>query len=139
MHKAPTESTTIHVLLIEDNPADVELLRMALDQARFPYEVTVIHDGAEALELFRKTADLLPDITVLDLNLPKYGGLEILEAARANPAYAGMPIAILSSSSSPRERSRIQMFDKVRYLTKPLDLDEYLSIGPIIRDFAKPS
>jgi len=136
---APTESKTVHVLLIEDNPADVELLRMALDQARFPYEVTVIHDGAEALELFRKTADLLPDITVLDLNLPKYGGLEILEAARANPAYAGMPIAILSSSSSPRERSRIQMFDKVRYLTKPLDLDEYLSIGPIIRDFAKPS
>lgn len=131
-----TDSRHLHILLIEDNPADVELLRMALDQARFPYNVTVIHDGAEALALFRQSAAPLPDITVLDLNLPKYGGLEILEAARANPAYAAMPIAILSSSSSPRERSRIQMFDRVRYFTKPLDLDEYLSIGPLIRDLA---
>jgi CheY-like chemotaxis protein len=129
-------------MAIEDNPADVDLLRMALDNANFAYEMTVINDGAVAIGLFRQsdTGDfIVPDITVLDLNLPKYDGMEILEAARSNPLFAAMPIAILSSSSSPREQSRIQMFSAVKYITKPPDLDQYLGIGSIIRDFVKAS
>ena len=126
------------VVVIEDNPADVELLRMALDSANFAYDMIVIQDGAEALELFLNSGDggfVPPDVAVLDLNLPKYDGIEILEAARSNPGFAGVPIAVLSSSSSPRDRSRIQMFGPITYITKPPDLDQYLRIGPIIRDF----
>jgi CheY-like chemotaxis protein len=111
---------------------------MALDGAKFAYEMTVIDDGAEALALFRNgdgDQSSIPDVAVLDLNLPKYDGLEILEAARANPRFTAMAIAILTSSSSPRERSGIQAFALVRYITKPSDLDQYLGIGSSIRDF----
>ena len=127
----------MRVMVIEDNPADVALLRMALDNAGFPYDMTVITDGADALAALGKMNTdgcTVPDITVLDLNLPKYDGLEVLEAARANPRLADMPIAILTSSSSPRERSRIQMFRLVTYIKKPPELDEYLRIGPLLRD-----
>jgi CheY-like chemotaxis protein len=131
-----TPDKPILILAIEDNPADVELLRMALDTAEFAYEMTVLSDGAEALAMFRQaTGETVPDVVVLDLNLPKYGGLEILEAARANPYLAATPVAILSSSSSPRERSRIELFGFVTFITKPPDLDQYLNIGALIRDF----
>jgi CheY-like chemotaxis protein len=125
-------------MVIEDNPADVALLRMALNTAQIAYELTLIPDGAQALALFNQIAqdgEAVPDIVVLDLNLPKYDGLEILEAIRANASFARMPIAILSSSSSPREQSRIQVFQLVKYLIKPLDLSQYLAIGPALRDF----
>jgi len=130
--------TSIRVLVIEDNPADIELLRMAFDQANLVYHMSVLNDGASALAVFRDTrveAPSVPDLTVLDLNLPKYDGLELLEAARANPRFASVPIAILSSSSSPRERSRIQGYGRVKYITKPPELDAYLAIGIVIRDF----
>ena len=130
------------VLAIEDTPADVELLRMALDGAQQAYDLTVVNDGAEALALLGRMnldSDRLPDILVLDLNLPKYDGLEILEVVRKYPALDRLPILILTSSSSPRERASIQGFGLVRYITKPSDLDEYLKIGPFIRDFVLES
>jgi DNA-binding response OmpR family regulator len=68
------------------------------------------------------------------LNVPKYDGVEILEAMRANPAFAEVRVAVLSSSSSPRERANIEKFHVSRYITKPLDLDEFLAIGLILKE-----
>jgi CheY-like chemotaxis protein len=113
---------------------------MALNNAQMTYEMTVITDGAEALAEFRKIVaggSALPDVVILDLNLPKYDGLEILEMVRSNPGFGEVPIAILSSSSSPREQSRIQGYSRVKYMTKPSDLDQYLAIGPSLRDFVR--
>ena len=126
-------SRKVQVLLVEDNPADVELLRMALKNAGVDCELTVLEDGAEALALVRQRendarAPIL-DLAVLDLNLPKHGGLEVLEAMRASRAFAGTRVAILSSTSSPRERTMIDAFGVDRFITKPLDLDEFLRIG----------
>lgn len=129
-------------MVVEDNPGDVELLRIALDSAELAYKMTVIEDGGEAIALFRdgNHGGLdIPDVAVLDLNLPKYDGLEILEVVRSNPEFAAMPIVILSSSSSPREQSRIRRFESVRYFTKPPDFDQYLTIGRLIRDFVAES
>lgn len=126
------------VMTVEDNPADVELLRMALDRAGFPYEMTVVSDGAEALARIRRmnTEDsAVPDVIILDLNLPKYGGLEVLGAIRSNPVLASTPVTILTSSSSSRERLPLKVFTRVLCLTKPLDLDQYLGLGVVIRDF----
>jgi two-component system, chemotaxis family, response regulator Rcp1 len=127
------------ILVIEDNPADVELLRLALESANLAHELTAIHDGGEALARFKRgggPADqMVPDLVILDLNLPKYDGLEILEAARSNPAFAKLPILVLSSSSSPREITRVQAFGLVRFVHKPADLDRYMGIGDIIKDF----
>jgi chemotaxis family two-component system response regulator Rcp1 len=133
-------SRPVRITTIEDNPADVQLLRMALNNAAFAYELTVITDGAAALTLFREmdpAASTMPDVVVLDLNLPKYDGLEILEVVRSNPSFGDIPIAVLSSSSSPREQARIQNFSRVKYMTKPSDLGQYLAIGQILRDFVK--
>ena len=125
-----------HILLVEDNPADVGLLRLALKGAQVDCELTVLEDGAEALAFIRhhRNPDAsVPDLAVLDLNLPKNGGLEVLEAIRANPAFSAVAVAILSSSSSPRERARIEEFGVDRFITKPLDLDGFLGIGSILK------
>jgi CheY-like chemotaxis protein len=132
-----TAKSKSRILLVEDNAGDVELFRLAIRKARLDCEVTVLDDGAEALAMVRqqgKYSDApLPDLVVLDLNVPKYDGIEILEAMRANPAYTQVRVAILSSSSSPRERGRIEQFHISRYITKPLDLDEFLAIGTILK------
>jgi chemotaxis family two-component system response regulator Rcp1 len=131
----------IRVLVVEDNPGDVELLRMALDTDGTGWEMTPFNDGAEALAFFRQEhqGGSLPDVVVLDMNLPKYGGLEILEAVRANKAFDAVPVMVLTSSSSPRDRSRIEAYSRVTYMTKPPDLDLYLAMGAKIGALAKAS
>lgn len=131
-----TNSNPVRVLVIEDNPADVELLRMALDDARLSCELTVLDDGGSALAAFSDARSTLRvDLIVLDLNLPKYDGLELLDAARRGGRFTSVPIAVLSSSSSPREQARIEEYGRVTYMTKPTELDEYLSIGSKLREF----
>jgi CheY-like chemotaxis protein len=130
----------VRILLVEDNPADVGLLRLALKEAELDCDLTVLEDGAAALAFIRQAEAgnaRPPDLALLDLNLPKNGGLEVLEAIRAKPALAGMPVAILTSSSSPRERARIEEFGVDRFITKPLDLDGFLGIGWILRDLLR--
>lgn len=123
----------VHILLIEDNPADVDLLRRAFRSAQLDCELTVLEDGAEALALIRRLemhgGEPAPDLAVLDLNLPKNDGIEVLQAMRATSVFAHVPVAILSSSASSRERARIEQFGIGRYITKPPDLDEFLRIG----------
>src|ERR1700733_5313151 len=122
------------LLVIEDNPADVELLRRALTIAGLDFQLTVIDDGAEALAFFRQGATPAPDLTIVDLNLPKHSGLEIIEQMRANPIFAQAPVIILSSSSSVSDRAKMEKFKIRRYIVKPADLDEFMRIGWQIRD-----
>jgi len=126
------------VLVVEDNPADVELLRWALDGAAVDCDLTVIDDGGEALAFVQQRgkyfASTAPDLAILDLNMPKYDGMEILEAMRASKVFAAVPVAVLSSSSSPRDRARMEAYNIGRYITKPPDLDEYLRIGFIVKE-----
>ena len=131
------ESRKARILVIEDNPADVALLRLALESADVECELTVIEDGAEALEFIRQLESSLPSaipsLTILDLNLAKTDGFEILQAMRAERVFAGVPVAVLSSSSSPRERARIDVLQVEQYITKPADLDEFMKIGQIVK------
>jgi CheY-like chemotaxis protein len=129
------EGRQSHLLVIEDNPADVELLRRALAIAGVDYRMTVVEDGAEAIALFRPGAGIaLPDLVIVDLNLPKHGGFEIIERMRSNPEFAEMPVVILSSSSAPRDRSKMERFKVRRYIVKPADLEEFMGVGQQIRD-----
>jgi two-component system, chemotaxis family, response regulator Rcp1 len=125
------------ILVIEDNPADVEILRYALDNAKVDCELIIIADGGEALAFFERSGksphDGAPDLAILDLNLPRYDGIELLEAMRANSAFDAVPVAVLSSSSSPRDRAKIEAFGITRYITKPPDLEEYMRIGKIVK------
>jgi DNA-binding response OmpR family regulator len=127
----------VHILLVEDNPADVELLRRAFSAAHLEYRLTVLEDGAEAMAMLKRLdgdgGEPSPDLTILDLNLPKNDGVEVLEAMRASKAFATVPVAVLSSSSSQREQARLERFRIGRYITKPADLDEFLNIGRIVK------
>jgi CheY-like chemotaxis protein len=127
----------VRILLVEDNPGDIQLLKMALAAAQVDCQLTVVSDGREALDFVAqrgKYSDTTPPhLAILDLNLPKNDGLEILEAMRENEAFREVPVAVLSSSSSPRERARVERFRIGRFIAKPPDLDEYLKIGLIIK------
>jgi CheY-like chemotaxis protein len=92
-----------------------------------PNDLTVIDDGGETLAFVQNRGKYLP----------KYDGIEILEAMRGNPAFAGVPVAVLSSSSSPREMDKMEAFGTDRFITRPPDLDEYLEIGLIVKKSAR--
>lgn len=124
-----------HLLVIEDNPADVGLLRRALLGANLDFELTVIEDGAEALALLRPGAGATaPDLAIVDLNLPKRSGLEVIEQMRANPTFHDVPVVILTSSSAPGDRSSLDKFRITKYIVKPADLVEFMRIGGQIRE-----
>jgi CheY-like chemotaxis protein len=127
-----------HILLVEDNLGDVFLFREALKAAGVDYEITVISDGAEALNFVvdpvQYRAKGIPDLAVLDLNLPKVEGTEVLEAMRSDPDLSSVPVAVMTSSPSPRDRERAVQLGARRFITKPLDLDEFLKIGTVLKE-----
>jgi DNA-binding response OmpR family regulator len=123
------------IVLIEDNAADVDLFRMALSEAAMEAEVKVIRDGADALAWVSSitATTYLPHLAVIDLNLPKHDGVEIIEALRVNPHSSTHPVLVLSSSPSPNDMARVLAFPETKYLTKPTHLDQYLEIGFLVK------
>jgi CheY-like chemotaxis protein len=125
------------VLLVDDNPDDIDLLRKGLKQSEVDCETTVISDGAEALAFARGqgkyAGSAAPDLTVIDLNLPKHGGIEILRAVRLNKDLQHLPVVIITSSASPREKLQAADLNVAAFITKPFDLEEFLEIGETLR------
>ncbi len=126
------------ILVVEDNPGDVALLRWALQAANVDFELTVIEDGGEALMLAQQRGKYAgataPDLAILDLNLPRNDGIEVLQAMRASRRFADVRVAILSSSTSPRDRERLDECGIDCYIAKPADLDEFRQVGRAVRD-----
>ncbi len=124
------------ILVIEDNPADVQLLRLALNETGLAYELTVIDDGAEALRYVHREGKYAampkPDLVVLDLNLPKKSGMEVLAALRGNKELSNTPVAVVTSSAAPLERAQVEGLRVERFITKPPDLDDFLRIGAML-------
>jgi two-component system, chemotaxis family, response regulator Rcp1 len=129
----------VRILLVEDNPADVYLMRQALNEASFAHELTVSTDGDDALQLLRgqgaNGSETMPQLVLLDLNLPRVDGPAILDAVRAETRLQNLPIVLLSSSQAPRDKARAATLRHGLYLVKPADLDEYLALGRRIYDF----
>ena len=121
------------VLLVEDNPDDVELTRIAFDEAKVANRLVVVNDGAEALDyLFargqyadRDPADL-PSIMLLDLNLPKVDGREVLQAVRANEATRTLPVVVLTTSAEPFDVEASYALGVNSYIQKPVDFKDFL-------------
>lgn len=115
------------VLLIEDDPDDIELTLRAFDVHGLGYRVIVARDGVEAYGLLFGAGDkrLRPALTVLDLNLPKMSGLELLGRIRADDALKNLRVVVLSSSSEPSDRGAAQRLGVEEYLLKPLGLDAF--------------
>jgi DNA-binding response OmpR family regulator len=114
----------LHVLLIEDNPADVWLIREAIRTSSISADVTIANDGAQALKMLDDT-DPAPDLVILDLNLPKLDGLDILE--RHPPDGGPPPVVVFTSSRGTEERRRAMALGASDYIEKPMTWDEYLA------------
>lgn len=126
------------ILLVEDNPGDVFLMKRALKQADLDCEVVHLPDGAAAVEYVRRREPLerrpVPDLAMLDMNLPKKDGAEVLEVMRQIPEYANVPVVMISSAASPRDRERTSGLGDTRYITKPMDLGGYVKIGELLKE-----
>jgi CheY-like chemotaxis protein len=127
-----------HILLLEDNPADIYLLRQALKNAGVDFELTVIEDGAEGLAFARRQGkyegSFIPDLAVLDLNLPKGGGESVLNAMRQSNDLDRVPVVIVSSSAAPQEQANIQELSVEHFIRKPADLEAFLQIGYVLKE-----
>jgi CheY-like chemotaxis protein len=129
---------TTRILVIEDSPTDVRLLRLALESVRdWPTELTVAVDGEEAINYLLRPENSKPDLAILDLNLPKRDGLEVLQVIRITDYLYGLPVIVLSASTEDVIRAKMQdaNLEAECYLTKPTGLDGFLAIGPMLQEF----
>jgi len=130
--KAPG-SDPARIVIVEDSPADVLLLRHALDQHRDPYELEVLKDGAEALAFVASQRHSNPEpppcVIVLDLHLPKHDGLAVLTALKNEPALSYIRVVALSSFASPRDEAEVHSLGVRMYCEKPGDLDGWIGLA----------
>jgi len=126
------------VLLADDNPSDVYLIREALREHGVDCELRVAVDGKDALGIISSEG---PDagigsisLIILDLNLPRHDGIEILQRLRESAWWERVPVVVLTSSDSPRVRLMANQLGATRYLRKPSSLDEFLGLGAIFKE-----
>lgn len=129
----------IEILLVEDNPADVRLTEEALKEGKVRNHLHVARDGVDALEfLLRvgKYADAVrPDLILLDLNLPRKDGREVLAAIKHDPDLKLIPVVVLTTSSAEADILRSYKLHANCYITKPVDLDQFVKVVKSIDDF----
>jgi DNA-binding response OmpR family regulator len=125
------------ILVIEDNDSDVFLLDRALKKQEFPFELVHLLNGGEGLTFIRRQggyADAaIPNLILLDLNLSKYTGEDILREIRNAPHLAGVPVCVWSSSRSGRDEALLKDLGVSRFITKPSGLDQFMEIGKILK------
>lgn len=121
------------ILLVEDNPDDVELTRIAFDEAKIANRLIVVSDGVEALDyLFARGAhadrdpDDMPSIVLLDLNLPKVDGREVLQAIRADERTRTLPVVVLTTSTEPFDVEASYALGVNSYIQKPVDFEQFV-------------
>ena len=125
----------MQIVLVEDNDGDVFLVRRALNRNAVPYELRLARNGEDALQIVAENGEgQRPDIFILDLNLPRFSGGEVLTRIRANPAFDATPVMVLTSSDSVRDRVRALELGADRYFCKPTDLSAFMGLGRIIEE-----
>jgi len=126
------------VLLVEDNPADVYLIRELFREHGIDCAMRIASDGGEMLRIISSGQAQVEaqrlGLIILDLNLPRHDGTEILRRLRASTEFAGVPVVVLTSSDSPRDRTVARELGATRYLQKPSNLEQFLSLGAVFKD-----
>jgi CheY-like chemotaxis protein len=128
----------IHILLVDDNEGDILLTREALEEARIINKISIAYDGIQAIDLLKKSARVagtMPDLILLDINLPKMNGTEVLSIIKNDPDLRRIPVIMLTTSSS--EKDILASYNNYAncYITKPVDLDRFMDVVRTIEDF----
>jgi chemotaxis family two-component system response regulator Rcp1 len=129
----------VEILLVEDNPGDVRLTIEALRDSKVRNTLSVARDGVEALEYLRRAGAFAnvvrPDLILLDLNLPRKDGREVLAEIKADPALHTIPVVILTTSRAEQDVLRSYELKANCYITKPVDLEQFITVVKSIEDF----
>jgi chemotaxis family two-component system response regulator Rcp1 len=129
----------IEVLLVEDNPGDVRLTQEALKEGRLLNNLNVVEDGVEATEFLYKRGKYSqaprPDLILLDLNLPRKNGREVLQEIKADPDLRRIPVMVLTTSKAEQDLQKAYSLHANCYITKPVDLDQFLNVVRSIENF----
>jgi CheY-like chemotaxis protein len=125
----------VEILLVEDNLADVRLTEEALSEGKVANSLRVAEDGVVAMEMLRDPDAAKPDLVLLDLNLPRKSGQEVLQEIKADPVLRRIPVVVLTTSSAERDILRSYDLHANCYITKPVDLQQFLQVIKQIDDF----
>jgi two-component system, chemotaxis family, response regulator Rcp1 len=129
----------IEILLIEDNPADIRLTQEAFQQARLQNTIHVVQDGVNAMAFIRQTAPFQqaprPDLILLDLNLPKKDGREVLKEIKSDTHTRSIPVVVLTTSDDEADVLRSYDLHANAYLVKPIDILQFIKMIQSLEDF----
>ena len=129
----------IEVLLVEDDPGDVMMTREAFQDYKLHNQLHVVSDGAEAMEFLRQEGEYAgrprPDLVLLDLNLPRMDGRQVLEAIKSDPELASIPVVVLTTSENEDDVLRSYSLHANAYVTKPVDFARFIEVIRQIDDF----
>jgi chemotaxis family two-component system response regulator Rcp1 len=131
-------SNPLKLLIVEDCPSDVWLIKEALKQANIPVQVILAEDGVAALDYMRLVSDgkaVRPDLVLLDLNLPRKNGREVLGELKASPFHRQIPVLMMSSSQADEDIRECYRLNANCYITKPSNLDNYFEVVKSIEEF----
>jgi len=131
--------TQVHILLVEDNEGDILLTQEAFEEARILTRLSVVRDGKEALDFLQKqgkhTNAEMPDLILLDVNLPKKNGHEVLKYIKGDDSLKHIPVIMLTTSSSPKDINQSYNNYANCFITKPVDVNEFIGVITTIENF----
>lgn len=134
-----TAADPFRILIVEDNPGDADLIQEALAEAPFPHTVAVARDGEEAMAFLRRegphAGTFVPDLVLLDLNLPRKDGREVLAEIKGDPALTQIPVLVLTSSEAERDLLQAYRLHANSFVSKPVELSRYFEVIRAIEQF----
>lgn len=129
----------IEVLLVEDDPGDVDLTREAMETSKLNVNLRVVEDGEKAMEYLRRSggyaAAAPPDLVILDLNLPRKDGRQVLAEIKADPALRSIPVVVLTTSGAADDIGRMYALGANCYITKPIGMTQFATVVQSIESF----
>jgi DNA-binding response OmpR family regulator len=135
---AQTARARSHILIVEDNRADVFLIRESIETARIDADLHIVQDGDKAIRFFEQTdrdaAAPCPALVILDINLPKKPGREVLQQMRQSPRCANAAVLVVTSSDSERDRDDMRKFGVKGYFRKPSSYDHFMKLGAVVKE-----
>jgi CheY-like chemotaxis protein len=130
----PSDSQPIAVLLVEDDPGDVVLIQEAFEHNKVRNRLHVVGDGVDAMKFLREGGER-PDLVLLDLNLPRKDGREVLEEIKTDPALRSIPVVVLTTSKAEEDILRSYDLHANAYVTKPVDFGRFIEVVRQIDEF----